>query len=325
MLDDPLSLLGVAVWLMAAGMWPVGLGYMFGVCSACCQQECVCLPRWCCSGDIRDEITVRVATVSSTNGIMYGEVRNPDFWEGQIEFEPDCAQIDGDYVLQKGDWTTEGFGSDCEYQFTPNCDALDEACAESCPDPDDIDCELLDGVFIPGAQLRVFADNSGDGYKFNFRLAFADGGEMTLGGCNTFYGVPATVSGDFTYNGALAPLEPQGDPVGLSGLGLAGESQTLLLSGISSNVSELAESPDCDIETEPETEIEVSFGFSIGWPEITSVSPFEFFEYGSAFCDSYPAWTVGDSTDAAMDFEEFGIGQSDVLPSCRYSLTILPP
>lgn len=37
-MDDPLSLLGVAVWLMAAGMWPVGLGYMFGVCSACCDE-----------------------------------------------------------------------------------------------------------------------------------------------------------------------------------------------------------------------------------------------------------------------------------------------
>jgi hypothetical protein len=34
MIDDPLSLLSLGIWLMAAGMWPVG--FLFGACSACC-------------------------------------------------------------------------------------------------------------------------------------------------------------------------------------------------------------------------------------------------------------------------------------------------
>ena len=35
-MDDPLSLLAFAVWTLAMGMYP--LGFMFGVCSACCEQ-----------------------------------------------------------------------------------------------------------------------------------------------------------------------------------------------------------------------------------------------------------------------------------------------
>jgi hypothetical protein len=37
-MDDPLFLLMQGVWLLAAGMYP--LGFMFGVCSACCCPEC---------------------------------------------------------------------------------------------------------------------------------------------------------------------------------------------------------------------------------------------------------------------------------------------
>jgi hypothetical protein len=40
MLDDPLSLLGYAVWTLALGMWPVALastGFLFGACSKCCE------------------------------------------------------------------------------------------------------------------------------------------------------------------------------------------------------------------------------------------------------------------------------------------------
>jgi hypothetical protein len=36
MIDDPLSLLSLGIWLMAAGMWPVG--FLFGACSACCDE-----------------------------------------------------------------------------------------------------------------------------------------------------------------------------------------------------------------------------------------------------------------------------------------------
>jgi hypothetical protein len=41
MLDDPLSLLSLGIWLFAAGMWPVGL--LFGSCSSCCD---VCPDPW---------------------------------------------------------------------------------------------------------------------------------------------------------------------------------------------------------------------------------------------------------------------------------------
>jgi hypothetical protein len=35
-IDDPLSLLSLGIWLFAAGMWPVA--FLFGACSACCNQ-----------------------------------------------------------------------------------------------------------------------------------------------------------------------------------------------------------------------------------------------------------------------------------------------
>jgi hypothetical protein len=38
MIDDPLALLSMGVWLFAAGMWPVA--FLFGACSPCCQQDC---------------------------------------------------------------------------------------------------------------------------------------------------------------------------------------------------------------------------------------------------------------------------------------------
>jgi hypothetical protein len=38
MFDDPLSLLSAIIWLAALGTWPVG--FLFGACSPCCQQEC---------------------------------------------------------------------------------------------------------------------------------------------------------------------------------------------------------------------------------------------------------------------------------------------
>jgi hypothetical protein len=37
MIDDPLSLLSLGIWLLAAGMWPVG--FLFGACSACCDED----------------------------------------------------------------------------------------------------------------------------------------------------------------------------------------------------------------------------------------------------------------------------------------------
>jgi len=39
-IDDPLSLLSMGVWLFAAGMWPVA--FLFGACSPCCQDDDGC-------------------------------------------------------------------------------------------------------------------------------------------------------------------------------------------------------------------------------------------------------------------------------------------
>lgn len=38
MIDDPLSILSLFVWIAAAGMYP--LGFLFGACSPCCDREC---------------------------------------------------------------------------------------------------------------------------------------------------------------------------------------------------------------------------------------------------------------------------------------------
>jgi hypothetical protein len=49
-MDDPLFLLMQGVWLLAAGMYPLGMGFLFGACSACCDQcpdECSkCTQYW---------------------------------------------------------------------------------------------------------------------------------------------------------------------------------------------------------------------------------------------------------------------------------------
>jgi hypothetical protein len=37
-IEDPLSLLSLGIWLFAAGMWPVA--FLFGACSACCEESC---------------------------------------------------------------------------------------------------------------------------------------------------------------------------------------------------------------------------------------------------------------------------------------------
>jgi hypothetical protein len=48
-MDDPLFLLMQGIWLFAAGMYPLGMGFLFGVCSACCDEcppECSKCTHW---------------------------------------------------------------------------------------------------------------------------------------------------------------------------------------------------------------------------------------------------------------------------------------
>lgn len=66
MIDDPLTLLSLVVWLMAAGMYP--LGFLFGACSPCCQRDDAC--QWLLNFDRC--ISVGVAGSSPPDG---GDVR----------------------------------------------------------------------------------------------------------------------------------------------------------------------------------------------------------------------------------------------------------
>jgi hypothetical protein len=56
MIDDPLSLLMQGIWLLAAGMYP--LGFMFGTCSACCNQ---CRNDTCEGFDLEEAFSCRSA------------------------------------------------------------------------------------------------------------------------------------------------------------------------------------------------------------------------------------------------------------------------
>jgi hypothetical protein len=65
MIDDPLSLLSLGIWLMAAGMWPVG--FLFGACSACCDEcpdECSKCTHFY-NGTLLEEHIAYTATITS--------------------------------------------------------------------------------------------------------------------------------------------------------------------------------------------------------------------------------------------------------------------
>jgi hypothetical protein len=137
MIDDPLSLLSLGIWLMAAGMWPVG--FLFGACSACCDEvSCECGPAgtdladWCCSGTHPEEITVRIS-----NGTEEYEISEGCSFEcisGTIQLN--CASFNGDYVLTRGGGGVNTFGDRCQYGYAPGpeCDEEEYDCPDD-PDP----------------------------------------------------------------------------------------------------------------------------------------------------------------------------------------------
>jgi len=207
MLDDPLSLLSLGVWLMAAGMWPVG--FLFGACSACCDEgPCVCGLRfadfdfdtanpaakngednadWCCPGTLPSEITVRVSNATST----------PAFAGGNVTMTPHCDEVEGDYVLSLFQGSQMSAGStNCFYAFEPSCEF-------ECPEREDEDNDpVLPPVFIPGIAIYAYAGSlspyalddvflSGSDYKFSVSLYTEknDEGEH----CSVGFGIPATV------------------------------------------------------------------------------------------------------------------------------------
>jgi hypothetical protein len=206
-IDDPLALLSLGIWLMAAGMYP--LGFLFGTCSACCQEgPCVCGARvenfnfdtanetaknrednadWCCPGTLPSEITVRVSNATSTAA----------FATGNVTMTPRCDEVEGDYVLTLTQTAQmDAFSTNCFYQFVPSCEF-------ECPEREDEDNDpVVQPTFIPGiaiyayaGRLNPYAENdvfvSGSDYKFSISLFTERNNEGAH--CSVGWGIPATV------------------------------------------------------------------------------------------------------------------------------------
>jgi hypothetical protein len=96
MIDDPLSLLSLGIWLMAAGMWPVG--FLFGACSACCDECPPCDESKCthnCNAD-------HLKTVNAYTGIRFsGSVG--DFTFDETDFAVNTAFDDDGNLIDVSD------------------------------------------------------------------------------------------------------------------------------------------------------------------------------------------------------------------------------
>lgn len=89
MIDDPLALVAAGIWLMSAGMYP--LGFLFGACSDCCQQDAGC----CCNGDYPSQLVFSIQGVSN-------RVNDPGYWfTGVSVYEQwaSCANLDTSLVI----------------------------------------------------------------------------------------------------------------------------------------------------------------------------------------------------------------------------------
>jgi hypothetical protein len=185
-MDDPLFLLMQGVWLLAAGMYP--LGFLFGVCSACCEQDCVCgiagtdLADWCCDGSHPEEITVRIS-----NGTAEYEISEGCGFEcisGTIQLN--CASFNGDYVLTRGGGPA--LGNQCVYGYSPSA-ACDEEEEYDCPDDPD-----PPGVaFFAGPNIIVRVCDSGNdavpGPGYDISVSINGLCEATWDGMPTLYSV----------------------------------------------------------------------------------------------------------------------------------------
>jgi hypothetical protein len=217
MIDDPLSLLSLGIWLMAAGMWPVG--FLFGACSACCDEgPCVCGNRdavdgtqardeadWCCSGDLPPEITVRVS-----NSVV--GATDPDNSSFGDVITPKCEDVEGDYVLE----LTSRFGASCVYLYVPS------ACEFECPELGDDEPALP--LFVPGIGIAAYAGrpNLGSGRRvatqfvsgpgFEFGVTIFTGSLAQNPHCAFTFGMPAeveaTTGSPNAFSGATNGPEP---------------------------------------------------------------------------------------------------------------------
>jgi hypothetical protein len=178
MLDDPLGLIVQGIFLLAAGMYPVG--FLFGACSGCC---CVCgvagtdLADWCCDGTHPEEITVRISNGTENQTIGEG-CYYPCETEISGDLELNCASFNGDYVLAR---------QGCGYVYSPGpeCDEEEEY---ECPDPPG-------EVFFAGPYISISVcdgdQDSVPGPGYDIAVFIRGLCEATWDGKPTLYGVRA--------------------------------------------------------------------------------------------------------------------------------------
>lgn len=94
MIDDPLALVVAGIWLMAAGMYPVG--FLFGACSDCCApagDPNAC----CCGGNYPSQLVITMQgaqnrTISPSFWYQYGNANDYEEWIN-------CSSLNASYVL----------------------------------------------------------------------------------------------------------------------------------------------------------------------------------------------------------------------------------
>lgn len=268
MIDDPLSLVLWSSWLMAAGMYPIG--FLFGACSDCCSQECVCgfsdfasgtayknTANWCCAGTQPQEITVRISNAVSTAQDRAPGANDCIANRPCLEVTPSCDQMEGDYVLQfsnvfLGNDKEQTTSTNCGYIYTPSCD--DYVCGEW--DGDTETGTFTPPVFIPGLLIAVYASDPGNQlhtsaslgspsllmpgsqYKISLTLQTSINSTTTYGHCLTEYGIPGTI----TNTGS------NGNPFGdLFDNGLDANQSAPVLLSFFANSTTVFDSQNCDL------------------------------------------------------------------------------
>jgi hypothetical protein len=325
-MDDPLFLLMQGVWLLAAGMYP--LGFLFGACSACCG--CACGSRvpnfdfatanalakrrednadWCCSGSPPQEITIRVSdAVSQASGVgVLGD-----------KVTPFCDQVEGDYVL-----TLRKFAEQCVYQYEPSCEF-------ECPEReyDEDEDEFLDPpipLFLAGIGVAAYpaVPNAGAFQAFGlgyggFATQFIEGQGyefgVTLYGylnpgvdfhCGVYWGIPAEVE----------DLSPNN----------TGRSQTTngpepILVGGHFHAAQQFEESKCDMRGHFSDTVSSSIGFS-------TINASHFFGTGIfslSDCDAVVSQRHGTQGTFAL-FSDAAYADLATPAECQWDVEILPP
>lgn len=268
MLEDPLSLVLWSSWLMAAGMYPVG--FLFGACSDCCNQECVCgfadfasgtayknTANWCCAGTQPSEITVRLSNAVSTTQDRAAGQNDCIANRPCLEVTPSCDEMEGDYVLQfsstfLGNNKQQTSSTNCGYLYVPSCDEY--ICGDW-----DVDTEtgtFTPPLFIPGMLIAVYASDPGEQlhtsaangspsllmpgsqYKISVTVQTSVNGVTGYNHCQTYYGIP----------GQLRNTGANGNPLGdLFDNGLAANESTPVLLSFFANSTTVLSEQNCDL------------------------------------------------------------------------------